>query len=55
MTTKSNLLFALQQVENISKLLEENEYEKFFVSHLIPMKVELERQISLINSEKSNG
>lgn len=55
MTTKSNLLFALQQVENISKLLEENEYEKFFVSHLIPMKFELERQISLIDSKKSNG
>jgi hypothetical protein len=36
---------ALMQVNNLSSLLEGNEYENFFNSHLISVKVELERQI----------
>ena len=40
------------QVENISNLVRENNYEGFFTSHLIPVKFELERQIALQNNGK---
>jgi hypothetical protein len=46
---KSKFIFALMQIENISKLLEQNEYEQFFASHLIPIKIELERQLTNLN------
>ena len=46
-----NLLLALQQVENIVNLVEGNEYEKFFNSHLISLQCELKRQLSLKNNE----
>ena len=49
MTSKTNLIFALMQVENISNLVRENNYEAFFTSHLLPIKFELERQITLQN------
>ena len=39
---------ALIQIDNLSKIVEGNEYEHFFVSHLIPIKIELERQLSLL-------
>jgi hypothetical protein len=45
MTTQINLIFALQQVDNITKLLEDNEYQEFLYSKLISVKVELERQL----------
>ena len=47
MTSKVNLILALQQVENISNLVRENNYEGFFTSHLLPIKYELERQLVL--------
>jgi hypothetical protein len=46
MDEKSKLLFALQQVEGISKLMKGNEYESFIVSNLIPIRVELHRQLT---------
>jgi len=52
MTSQIDLIFALQQVENISNLVKENKYEQFFVSHLFPIKFELERQINLLNHGK---
>ena len=52
MTSKSNLILALMQVENISNLVRENNYEGFFTSHLIPIKFELERQLALQNNGK---
>ena len=52
MTSKINLIFALQQVENISNLVRENNYEAFFTSHLLPIKFEIERQIALQNNGK---
>jgi hypothetical protein len=39
---------ALIQIKNISNIVKGNEYEHFFVSHLLPMKFEFERQLSLI-------
>jgi len=52
MTSKTNLIFALMQVENISNLVRENNYEAFFTSHLLPIKFEIERQIALQNHGK---
>lgn len=52
MTSKSNLILALMQVENISNLVCENNYEGFFSSHLLPIKFELERQLALQNNGK---
>jgi hypothetical protein len=39
---------ALIQIENLSQIVKDNEYEHFFISHLIPIKIELERQLSLL-------
>jgi hypothetical protein len=48
MTEEYKLEVALQLVEELSNLIEGNEYEQFFVSHLVPVKVELERQLTNI-------
>jgi hypothetical protein len=53
MTSKINLVLALQQVKNIGNLVRENNYEAFFTSHLLPVKFELERQIVLHNHGKT--
>jgi hypothetical protein len=41
----TKLLFALQQVDNITELVKGNPYEKFLCSHLISLRVELQRQL----------
>ena len=43
---KTKLVFALMQVENISELLEGNEYDHYLSTHLLPIKYELERQLT---------
>jgi hypothetical protein len=43
---KTNLVFALTQVENISKLIKGNEYEHYLSTHILPIKHELERQLT---------
>lgn len=48
MDKKTKFTLALIQIDNLSKIVEGNEYENYFVSHLIPIKVELERQLSLL-------
>ena len=53
MNDKTKLILAMMQVENISNLMKENEYEQFMVSHLIPLKVEMERQLSNLNRPES--
>ena len=55
MTSKINLVLALQQVENIGNLVRENNYEAFFCSHLLPIKYELERQLVLLNDGKETN
>jgi len=52
MTSKTNLILALIQIENIGNLVRQNNYEAFFTSHLLPIKFELERQIELQNDGK---
>jgi len=47
MTNRTNLILAQMQVENIINLLKGNQYEGFMSSHLLPIKYEIERQLSL--------
>ena len=49
MNDKTKLILALMQIDNITNLMKENEYEHFLVSHLIPLQVEIQRQLSNIN------
>lgn len=46
MNQRTKLLFTLQQVEDIIKLIKNNEFEEYFISHLIPVQVELNRQLT---------
>jgi hypothetical protein len=53
MNQTTKLLFALQQVEGISKLMKDNEYEHYLNSFLVPINVELRRQLTCLqNSAK---
>ena len=45
----------MMQVESISKLMKENEYEHFMMSHLVPMSVEMKRQLSNINQSSPHS
>jgi hypothetical protein len=44
------LILALQQTENIYELLKEGQYAGFFASHLLPIKFEIERQLSCLTN-----
>ena len=46
MNTETKLLFALQQVEGISKLMKGNEYEHYITTFLAPVHAELNRQLT---------
>ena len=46
MNEKTKIILALLQVENLTKLLKDNEYQQFFYSQLIGIEVELKRQLS---------
>lgn len=51
--SKINLILALQQTENVFKLLKDGPYAGFFASHLLPVKFEIERQLTnLTHSDK---
>jgi hypothetical protein len=55
-TTETKLILALSQVEGITKLIQDNEYESYFISHLIPIHSELNRQLTnLKQSSKINN
>jgi hypothetical protein len=54
MNSKTKLILALQQIENIRELVKGNQWEGFFSSHLLPLKYEFERQLNLLtNFEQS--
>tara|TARA_B100000029_G_scaffold509953_1_gene600292 strand:- start:879 stop:1058 length:180 start_codon:yes stop_codon:yes gene_type:complete len=53
MTEIERLKDALSQVENLSSLLENNEWENYLYKHLIPLKCELQRQLSLLTNVKN--
>ena len=46
MDQKTKLILALMQVDNLTQLLEDNEYQKFLYSNLVGIQVELQRQLS---------
>lgn len=53
MDLKTKLLLSLQQVDNLTSLLEGNEYQEYFYFRLIQIQVELQRQLTnLQNSSK---
>jgi hypothetical protein len=51
MTEKMKLLLALQQIENLTELLNGNEYSQYLYSHLIQLQVELSRQYSNLQNK----
>jgi hypothetical protein len=53
MDKHTKLILALQQTENIYKLLQEGEYAAFFASHLLPVKFEIERQLNCLTNTNS--
>jgi len=55
MDRRMKLNLALMQTENIYSLLQDGEYAAFFASHLLPIKYEIERQLScLTNAHKQS-
>jgi len=48
MNEKMKLILALQQTENIFELLKDGPYARFFSSHILPIKFEIQRQLSCL-------
>lgn len=54
MNQEIKLHMALIQIDNLTELLSDEPYFAYFTSHLIPIKYELERQLTcLTNSDNS--
>ena len=51
MTENERLTRALSQVDDLTTLLENNEWKTFLYSHLIPIKYELQRQQGLLTNQ----
>ena len=48
MNEKARLLMALQQINNIADLIQDNKYRDFMYSRLVSVEVELQRQLTNI-------
>ena len=48
MNEKERLLLALQQINNVTQLIQDNQYKDFLYSKLIGIEVELQRQLTNI-------
>ena len=48
MNDQTKLILALMQIENLTQLIEDNEYQKFLYGHLVSVQVELQRQLTNI-------
>jgi hypothetical protein len=46
MSEQMKLILALQQIDSLTSLLQNNQYQNFLYSHLIQIQVELKRQLS---------
>ena len=46
MTEQTKLILALMQIDNLTSLTKENEYQKFLHTHLVKVQTELKRQLS---------
>jgi sRNA-binding regulator protein Hfq len=54
MTETQKITSALSQIDNLTILLEDNEWKTFLYSHLIPLKYELQRQQSLLTNQTNS-
>lgn len=48
MTDEMKILLALNQIDNIMKLVRGNNWEIFFSRNLIPVRIELQRQLTCL-------
>ena len=46
MNSQTKLIFALEHIAHLHDLIEGNEWEKLLNEHLIPLEIELERQLN---------
>jgi len=46
MNQQTKLILALMQIENLTSLIEGNEYQQFLYSHLVSVQCELQRQLT---------
>jgi len=46
MNEKERLLLALQQINNITNLIQDNQYKQFLYGKLISIEIELQRQLT---------
>jgi len=46
MNEQTKLLLALQEIDNLTSLLEGNEYQQYLYYNLIQVRVEIQRQLS---------
>ena len=53
MTQTIKLLFILNQIEGIAKLVKDNEYENYYKSYLTPIFYETKRQLLLTKTQTS--
>lgn len=51
---KDKLHLALIQIDNLANLLKDGPYFAFFTSHLLPIKYEIERQLTLLTSTSNS-
>ena len=54
MTETQKIINALSQVDDLTTLLEDNEWKTFLYSHLIPIKYELQRQQGLLTNQTNS-
>jgi hypothetical protein len=54
MTEQQRITRALSQVDDLTTLLENNEWKNFLYSHLIPLKYELQRQQCLLTNQTNS-
>jgi hypothetical protein len=54
MTEQQRLTRALSQIDDLTTLLEDNEWKTFLYSHLIPLKYELQRQQGLLTNQTNS-
>ena len=53
MTQTIKLILIINQIENIKKLVEDNEYENYYKSYLSPILYETKRQLLLTKTQTS--
>jgi len=46
MTEKEKLVIALMQIDSLTELLQDNEYQQFLYRHLVNINAELKRQLN---------